>query len=262
MAKTEADCSYCNKPFLVETKELNRGNGRFCSLSCAAAYGNKLIRKAKTPNYKCAHCGRTFYRKTSLVKTEKVYCSKKCFYEATHPLYSKTTLIEMIERFYRENGRIPFYEEFNSNPKYPNPETYKVAFGSWNKAIEAAGFDPNSSSLGRVCIAKDGHKCRSFAEKIVDDWLFENGILHEKEVFYPNSRLRADWRIGSTFVEYLGLSLDGEGKLYRHYQLALERKRSICLISKMPLIELYYIDLSELSVKLNCLVAYSGLARG
>lgn len=249
MATTDVNCWYCNKPFLVAVKEVNRGNGKFCSLSCAAAYGNRLRKKAKVPNRKCSHCDKAFYRKDSLVKTEKVYCSKKCFYKGTHPLYSKATLTMIIKGFYKENDRIPLHEEFNSNPKYPNPETYKVAFGSWNKAIEAAGFDSNSSSLGRICIARDGHKCRSFAEKIIDDWLFQRSIEHKKEAYYPNCNLRTDWRIGDVFVEYIGISLDHRNRLSDCYQRTLVNKRNICLRLGLRLIELYPQDLSNLENK-------------
>ena len=36
MAKTEKKCNYCGKVFLAENKEINRGNAKYCSLSCAA----------------------------------------------------------------------------------------------------------------------------------------------------------------------------------------------------------------------------------
>jgi len=31
------------------------------------------------PTLKCTHCGNIFYRKQSRVKTEKVFCDKKCY---------------------------------------------------------------------------------------------------------------------------------------------------------------------------------------
>ena len=34
MAKTEKKCNYCGKVFLAENKEINRGNAKYCSLSC------------------------------------------------------------------------------------------------------------------------------------------------------------------------------------------------------------------------------------
>ena len=108
---------------------------------------------------------------------------------------SKEFLVENRE-INRGNGRIPLHEEFNSNPRYPSPDTYKVAFGSWDRAIEEAGFNPNDSSWGFVSLAKDGHRCYSLAEKIIDNWLAEHSISHEKEAFCPASLRRADWRVG------------------------------------------------------------------
>lgn len=41
MAKTKRKCKNCNKWFEAENKEINRGNGLFCSLSCSNSYSNK-----------------------------------------------------------------------------------------------------------------------------------------------------------------------------------------------------------------------------
>lgn len=101
MAKFKRFCKNCNKEFLAEACEINRGNGKFCSLNCAASYGNRLRKVKKSPNCVCAHCGILFYRKPSQIKTTHVYCSTRCFYQATHPLYTKWELIAIIEQFIR-----------------------------------------------------------------------------------------------------------------------------------------------------------------
>jgi hypothetical protein len=49
---------------------------------------------------------------------------------------------------------------------------YQQRFGSWNNAIRLAGFEPNSVIFSKKFLAKDGHVCDSYAEKIIDDWLF------------------------------------------------------------------------------------------
>jgi hypothetical protein len=36
------ECEWCNSPFEPPLQEIKRGNGRFCSLSCVASYGNSL----------------------------------------------------------------------------------------------------------------------------------------------------------------------------------------------------------------------------
>lgn len=165
VAKTFRVCRWCGNQFYAENREINRGNGKFCSLSCSAKYRNSLRpRLIKAPNCSCALCGRKFYRKPS-AQRGNLYCSSKCFYEATHPLYTEKQLIEIMQVFYEKEGRIPLHAEFKSNGDYPDPDTYCVVFGSWNEAIRQAGFVPNQASLGSTIIARDGHKCRSLGEK-------------------------------------------------------------------------------------------------
>ncbi|WP_227762246.1 LAGLIDADG family homing endonuclease [Zhaonella formicivorans] len=43
-------CQNCGKEFLVIKKELNRGNGRFCSRKCSAAFGNMIRNKVWKKN--------------------------------------------------------------------------------------------------------------------------------------------------------------------------------------------------------------------
>ena len=50
-------------------------------------------------------------------------------------------------------------------------------FGSWNNAVEAAGFKPNPVLFAEKHTADDGHHCDSLAEKIIDDWLNSQKIL-------------------------------------------------------------------------------------
>lgn len=57
--------------------------------------------------------------------------------------YTKDEIIESIERFINENGRVPKYDEFNKKNGYPSHFTVQRHFGSWNNAIKEAGFDVN-----------------------------------------------------------------------------------------------------------------------
>ncbi len=143
-------------------------------------------------------------------------------------------------------SRVPLCEEFDKNPEFPNPDTYRTAFGSWNEGIKIAGFNPNSSSLGRVMVAVDGHKCRSFGEKIINDWFTKNNILHEKEASYPNSRYKADWKINNVYIEYFGISSNQKSEINQNYQKTFLRKRKLCTEQNLILIELYQKDLSNL----------------
>lgn len=71
MNKISKNCKFCNKEFLTSLSETNRGNGIYCSVSCATRYSN-LHRKS----YKCYcnMCGVIFESKSRKGK----YCSDKC----------------------------------------------------------------------------------------------------------------------------------------------------------------------------------------
>jgi hypothetical protein len=62
-------CLNCGCDVLVKEKEIKRGFGKFCSLSCSAKFRAKNNR-AK-PNIKCSYCGKEFYRNASKRKNSK-----------------------------------------------------------------------------------------------------------------------------------------------------------------------------------------------
>ena len=67
--KVEKNCETCGKPFQADTREINRGNGKYCCLSCAH-------KAPKSLQYKmvCKHCGKDFMAATKTAK----YCSDSC----------------------------------------------------------------------------------------------------------------------------------------------------------------------------------------
>jgi len=146
--------------------------------------------------------------------------------------YSKKILLSNIREFYSTNGRIPLKREFGSL------RVYRTYFGSWNNAIRAAGFVPNMVLFSKKFIAKDGHICDSFAEKIIDDWLSKRKIRHERNTPYKNTRMTSDFSLGNIRIEYFGLA--GENK---SYDAIITRKRKFCCEAKLKLIELYPSDL-------------------
>ncbi|MEX2054773.1 MAG: hypothetical protein WD972_01200, partial [Candidatus Andersenbacteria bacterium] len=101
--------------------------------------------------------------------------------------YTKQNLLKRIRDFYKEQGRIPLKREFN------NFRLFSQHFGSWNKAIMAAGFEPNPEFFAKKEVARDGHVCDSFAEKIIDDWLSGHHITHQRNVRYPGTKMTADF---------------------------------------------------------------------
>ena len=73
------NCNFCQTEYLAEARYLNRGQGKFCSLSCSSRHRQSLVEKPK-PNSKCADCLVEFYRPPSKVRGGKsglVFCSRK-----------------------------------------------------------------------------------------------------------------------------------------------------------------------------------------
>ncbi len=92
---------------------------------------------------------------------------------------------------------------------------------------------------GTRCLANDGHVCLSIGEKTIDDLMYAAGIEHTKEPPYPEGRMRADFKIGSTLVEYCGLAGDTD------YDAKIELKRSMAAKHGVTLIEAYPADLAD-----------------
>ena len=73
-------CLACEKLFDASIKERNRGNARYCSLSCSS--GRKRV-QTSVPNCVCAleTCGKEFYRSPSKLEKSSSgfrFCSRKC----------------------------------------------------------------------------------------------------------------------------------------------------------------------------------------
>lgn len=72
------NCLNCQKLFNADTKELNRGNAKFCSHSCSSQY----FHKSQPPpelNATCAFCGIKFHKMLSRFtsKSGLVFCCRK-----------------------------------------------------------------------------------------------------------------------------------------------------------------------------------------
>ncbi len=109
-------------------------------------------------------------------------------------------------------------------------------FTTWNKAIEAAGFEPNPVMFSKKYVAKDGHKCDSLAEKIIDEWFYSKGIPHERSVPYPEfNKMTCDFVTNNFYIEFFGL--EGQHKEYTRLankKRALSKKYKIKLIALRP----------------------------
>ena len=77
--RIKKNCEFCEKVFLAEVKEINRGYGRFCGRSCASRFRG-AAHKPK-PNVECAQCGNAIYRNNSKKKNSKsglYFCDRDC----------------------------------------------------------------------------------------------------------------------------------------------------------------------------------------
>lgn len=115
----------------------------------------------------------------------------------------------------------------------------RIAFGTWNKAVEAAGFKPNQLKFTHKYIANDKHVCDSLAEKIIDDWLFARKISHQRGVYYPNqNKFKTDFKVGNYWIEFFGLT----GQL-KTYDVLKKKKLELIKILRLKLIKIYPRDL-------------------
>lgn len=144
------------------------------------------------------------------------------------PKFRKRDLINFIINFYKQTGRIPTKKEVSSHKPYVR------IFGSWNNAIKEAGFRPNPIKFARKHISLDGHKCDSFAELIIDNWLYQNHIPHKIHVVYPGTPMSSDFLVDNIRIEFIGLA--GELKKYDNL---LKRKRKFIKTQKLNVIEIY-----------------------
>jgi hypothetical protein len=113
----------------------------------------------------------------------------------------------------------------------------KAAFGSWFDALVGAGVlesGARQNSRGVQCHAKDGHVCFSLGEKTIDDILFNMGLKHEREPRYPESALRADFKVGDILIEYFGLAGNADYDEKTNAKLELARKHHVPLVSIYP----------------------------
>ncbi len=140
-------------------------------------------------------------------------------------------------RYFDKDERIEIVKLLRDKPTVGR---VKQLFGSWLKALVDAGVledGTRKTSRGTQCIARDGHVCYSLVEKTIDDYLFHHKISHKKEPMYPGSNMRADWLVGSVFIEYFGLKGDPK------YDAKIKSKEKLCSDHGITLIPLYPVDL-------------------
>ena len=230
-------CENCGEHF--ERTPCGISPHNYCSRSCAMTVNNKRYsRKRLKPVLNiCVKCEKQYKKSTG----NKKYCSMRCRNETER--YMPEELLNIIKNIFKKLRRVPARRELLGGVD----KACIRFFGSWNNAVLAAGFTPNRSHDNRMykrvrAKAIDGHLCDSISELLVDNWLYKNNILHERDVHYPGTHHKADWSIivrkRKVFVEYFGLANDSP-----RYDRSIKEKKKLCNKHKISLISIYPKDL-------------------
>jgi len=126
---------------------------------------------------------------------------------------------------------------------------------NWLEVLKAAGIvgpDGWRAGRGTICIANDGHYCRSLAEKAICDWFYSHGVEHDVEPSWPkhpelnpSGMMRADWAVGDVYIEFAGLMGAKE------YREKMERKSKLAMETGIRLMVLAPEDLPRLDSALG-----------
>jgi len=219
------NCKICNKEFIIKKEELFNNNlfVPFSHLNIFSSICQKCLRK-------------TINKNINLNNKNEQY---KYLLELTNHL-NKVPTQDFYSLYYLFNDENNLIKLTKILQKLWLPEIFKEIDGSFFASLVHAGVLPEGSKklkIGTMVLALDNHLCFSLIEKEIDDYLFLNNILHQKEIKYPNSDLRCDWEINyknkKYFVEYFGLMN------IKEYALKVEIKKKIALENNIILIELY-----------------------
>lgn len=61
--------------------------------------------------------------------------------------YDNEFLISELNRYTKENNKIPIEQDFKDNKSFPHPGVYEKHFGTWNNALKEAGLEINKGKL-------------------------------------------------------------------------------------------------------------------
>lgn len=137
--------------------------------------------------------------------------------------HNKEFLISELQRFYRENNKVPIQKDMQAKFGYPSFWSYHSHFGSFNNALEIAEFEANRTHEKRTG-TETCCKCGNHLKK-GKNWITKG--LPKGEVMcsrcyqktqsdYMNNRLNKNSTTGSGFIaqrviaKYLNLELKND----------------------------------------------------
>lgn len=102
----------------------------------------------------CAGCGATTNPGEPGKKSG--YCSR-CFSGHVTQKWTREAIVEAIQTWAEQHGRLPAAHEWTvrgtASKGFPSSTACQYVFGSWNAAIEAAGFEPRRTGRPRKVAA-------------------------------------------------------------------------------------------------------------
>jgi hypothetical protein len=232
---------------LIDRKRLSKVTGKYFLDSRATksiSYANRRIPEWDLQNYHIEIASNEFdpFRRTGSdrdVEDSLPYLRELLELQGFVP-----TVNTSIWGIYRNLPRDKFVQFIRMAKNVFYPIRYADVYGEWLKAVVATGYLGEEGVLktnyGYRVISKDGHVCNSLSERIVDDWLFDNHIEHEKEPSYPSivreiigANVRADWKVGDIYIEYFGL------QVIKSYAKKTASKILACQAGNVFLVPLY-----------------------
>lgn len=73
--------------------------------------------------------------------------------------WSDDEMIELLQHEARRKGSTPTPKDVNTRPDMPSRNTYASRFGSWTKALLAAGLERRENSVLCAGSTRDGDPC-------------------------------------------------------------------------------------------------------
>jgi hypothetical protein len=174
------NCPYCSKSFnswksvRAHTSTCNKNTGEyFIDATEGAIHYKELPKTFREINFKFPNL------KANISDLKKSFKRRNIDINTIEQSYNKEEIINFIKSFVEKEDRIPAARNWRNNSLYPGDAYVAKLFGSWNNAIEAAGFIPNyNDGFGIRSKAKDGILYRSYYEVY-----FVNNFLYEKEIY-------------------------------------------------------------------------------
>ena len=258
-AKNRTDirrCLACGCEIRVRQSDIQRSKtGRFyCSQSCAAKknnLGRKLSSKTKAKISRALFGKRRNGKGNSWTTATCLVCRREFKFPSRHRRVVCSVQCGQIYRF----GSLPCSKEEAialiaeiKNKIGDTPSTKIVGrkihhailkyFGSWNKAMKELGYQPNTQWMSKKNLkCLDGHRADSISEMIIDNWLYEHGITHERAKVYPGGKSNCDFYLCKLgiWMEYFGLAgqhPEYDKKIFMKREMA--KRLGIRLVEIMP----------------------------